>query len=129
MGRGVAASFVFGLMSLGGGCATPPAQDSIATSPAPAETAQRAAAEADYRACLATAARYVDDGRSNPAALAAVAAPLCYAQFSALEALLEQGQAADRRRALNRAGDQRQLDLATAALAENRSRNRLAATQ
>ena len=73
-----------------------------------------------YNACLVRAARYADNDSTDPATLAALIAPMCYPQFSALEATAAAGLSDRDRNRFDHGGDQRQVDLASDAIRRER---------
>jgi hypothetical protein len=129
-GRGARVVISIALM-FGSGCVSGPssAPPAVARQISPELQRARDAAEEQYRACLAAAAKFADDGRTAPANLALVTAPMCYSQFSELEGLLTAGLTSDERRTLDRDGDQRQIDFAREAIKQERDRTAVAASR
>jgi hypothetical protein len=79
------------------------------------------AAQADYRACLLSAARYADDHAATVDSLATLIAPMCYPQFILMEHAATAAMSRSERRRFDAGGDQRQIDLASEALRAERA--------
>lgn len=114
------------------GCASPdrlPAPVAVETATVTPEMARVAkASELRYRACLMDAAKLVDDGHMNPSRVALLAAPLCYPQFADYSAQLAEQLPSGQRQDFARRRDQRQVDMATDAIAALRARTNVAST-
>ena len=86
----------------------------------------KAAAQAAYSACLASAARYADTGKESAVVLAQIVAPMCYPQYLALEKDIADDLNSRARRQFERAADAEQLGFATAAIKQERGKQQLA---
>jgi hypothetical protein len=104
------------------GCASAPESATPPVRSAPQiQTAQIQAAQADYRACLLSAARYADDHAATVDSLATLIAPMCYPQFILMEHAATAAMSRSERRRFDAGGDQRQIDLASEALRAERA--------
>jgi len=82
-------------------------------------------AEAVYKICLTRAARYADTAGSQSENLASLIAPMCYPQFDALEKLTTARLGPHRRRLYLRGSDQQQIEMARAAIRNERDQSAL----
>ena len=103
-------------MLLSAGCAVDPAKLA-------AETAQ---ARQAYDSCLASAARFADDGKTAPAEMAFAVAPMCYRQHLALEDAEAADMSASERHKFEYTADDTQLDAAIDAIRAERAGRQLA---
>lgn len=119
-GRVVAAA----LPCLAAACASP-----MLEPPVSATAQAQAEARRSYDACLDSASRYADDGKTTAPQLALIVAPLCYESFLRLEKVISAGLGGSARRAFEHGADDGQLNYAMAAIRKERSPNgeRLAA--
>ena len=117
------------------GCTTPDTSSSRQASTAPEvvpaqapltpeEEKDRADARQAYLSCLRQAARYLASNGGANGDEASLVAPLCYAQFSRFEDASTVAMSTRDKRAFDRAGDKRQIDIAAEAI---RQQNGLAA--
>ena len=90
----------------------------------PEEEKDRAEARQAYLSCLKQAAQYLNAKGGVTGDKASLVAPLCYAQFTRFEDASTVAMSTRDKRAYDRAGDKRQLDIAAEAL---RQQNGLAA--
>lgn len=90
----------------------------------PEEEKDRAEARQAYLSCLRQAAQYLTSKGTVSGDEASLVAPLCYGQFSRFEEASTVAMSTRDKRTFDRAGDKRQLDLATDAV---RQQNGLAA--
>jgi hypothetical protein len=90
----------------------------------PEEEKDRAEARQAYLSCLRQAAQYLTSKGAVSGDEASLVAPLCYGQFSRFEEASTVAMSTRDKRTFDRAGDKRQLDLATDAV---RQQNGLAA--
>ncbi len=86
----------------------------------------KAAAQAAYDACLASAARYADTGKESAADLAQIVAPMCYPQYLALEKDIADDLSSRARRQFELDADAKQAGFAEAAIKQERSKQQLA---
>jgi hypothetical protein len=84
------------------------------------EVAAQKLAEQTYKACLLKAAHFADDRKTDPASVAILITPMCYPQFARYAADYEEGLNRRDRKEYIRAADRLQMELADAAIAEER---------
>ena len=90
--------------------------------PLPVPTSVEAAsAERAYKSCLVHAARYADTSGADVKELADVITPMCYPQFAAFQATANSELSERDRERYDEGSDQRQVELARAAITEERS--------
>ncbi len=107
-----------------GACTPTTSRTALQAQPAPMPvptSVEAAAAERVYKACLVHAARYADTGRADASGLATLITPMCYPQFAAFRAAATAEFSERDRARYDQASDQRQVDLAEAAITEERS--------
>jgi hypothetical protein len=85
------------------------------------EIAAQKLAEQAYKACLLKAAHFADDRKTDPASVAIIITPMCYPQFARYAAAYEEGLSRRDRKEYIRAADRLQMELADAAIAEERA--------
>ncbi|HEX4504248.1 MAG TPA: hypothetical protein VH722_00850 [Alphaproteobacteria bacterium] len=115
------------VLAVAGGCTTPDASTSRQAQagpepvPVPAQLSpdqekDRADARQAYAACLRQAAQYMTAKGIPAGEEASLVAPLCYGQFTRYEDASTVAMSTRDKRAYDRAGDKRQVDLATDAI-------------
>jgi hypothetical protein len=86
----------------------------------PEQERDRDEAKQAYAACLRQAAHFANQKGELTGDGAGVVAPMCYPQFAQYQALAAVGMEGRALRAFDRKGDQRQLELATEAIQQER---------
>jgi hypothetical protein len=85
------------------------------------EIAAQKLAEQTYKACLSKAAYFADDRKTDSSSVAILITPMCYPQFAHYAAAYEEGLNLHARKEYIRAADRLQVELADAAIAEERA--------
>jgi hypothetical protein len=116
------------ILAICSGCQRVPSPETAATgeevpaaAPRTAPSAAEVQARQDYVHCLTWAAHYADSATTTASSLALVVAPLCYPQFSRLEAVTMAGLSRQRRRIFAHGADQLQMEMAANAVRQERA--------
>ena len=139
--RMLGAVAVFGtVLAVSTGCSSPDAASNrhaqaepqavlVQTPLTPEEEKDRADARQAYLSCLKQAAQYLASKAGITGDQASLVAPLCYAQFSRFEDASTVAMSTRDKRAFDRAGDKRQLDIAAEAIRQQNGLASLTAKQ